>query len=363
VLNNGGPPTSDQILATLAAIQDPDLGRDVVSLGMIKDLVVGQDGRVSFTFELTTPACPVRDRFQTMATKLVGDLPGVTAVDLKMTANVRSAFKRAQPDQVIPGVRQAIAIASGKGGVGKSTVAINLACALGVSGARVGLLDADIYGPSIPGMMGVQDQPKVVDQKLVPLEAFGLSLMSIGFLAGADKAMVWRGPMVSRAIEQMLGDVHWGELDYLVIDLPPGTGDASLTLAQAVPLAGVAIVCTPQSAALNIAVKALQMFRGLNVTPLGLIENMSWFVCGRCGEEHFIFDHGGGERAARRLGVPYLGGIPLEKAIREEADAGAPVVMSRPDSAGSKAFRDVASAVAARVSVQSYRQLPVISVR
>ncbi len=244
----------------LSAIQDPDLGRDVVSLGMIKDLAIGADGRVSFTFELTTPACPVRDRFQTMATKLVGDLPGVTAVDLKMTANVRSAFNRRQPNQVIPGVKQAIAIASGKGGVGKSTVAINLACALGISGARVGLLDADIYGPSIPGMMGIQDEPKVVDQKLVPLEAFGVRLMSIGFLAGADKAMVWRGPMVSRAIEQMVTDVHWGELDYLVIDLPPGTGDASLTLAQAVPLAGVAIVCTPQAAALGIAVKALQMF-------------------------------------------------------------------------------------------------------
>ena len=347
----------------LAAIQDPDLGRDVVSLGMIKDLVIGGDGRVAFTFELTTPACPVRDRFQTMAHKLVSDLPGVTAVDLKMTANVRSAFNRPNPNQVIPGVKQTIAVASGKGGVGKSTVAINLACALGLSGARVGLLDADIYGPSIPGMLGVQDTPKVVDQKLVPLQAFGVKLMSIGFLAGADKAMVWRGPMVSRAIEQMLTDVHWGELDYLVIDLPPGTGDASLTLAQAVPLAGVAIVCTPQAAALNIAVKALQMFQGLNVSPLGLVENMSWFVCGRCSEQHFIFDHGGAERAALRLGVPYLGGIPLEKTIREDADAGAPVVVSHPDTAGAKAFRDVASAVAARVSVQSFRRLPVINVR
>jgi ATP-binding protein involved in chromosome partitioning len=296
----------------LSAIQDPDLGRDVVSLGMIKDLVIGADGRVSFTFELTTPACPVRDRFQTMAHKLVADLPGVTAVDLKMTANVRSAFNRPQPNQVIPGVRQAIAVASGKGGVGKSTVAINLACALSLSGARVGLLDADIYGPSIPGMLGVQNEPRVIDQKLIPLEAFGVKLMSIGFLAGADKAMVWRGPMVSRAIEQMLTDVRWGELDYLVIDLPPGTGDASLTLAQAVALTGVAIVCTPQTAALNIAVKALQMFRGLNVSPLGLVENMSWFVCGRCSEEHFIFDHGGAERAAKRLGVPYLGGTAGE---------------------------------------------------
>ncbi len=356
-------PTTDQVLAALAGIQDPDLHRDVVSLGMIKDLAIGEDGRVSFIFELTTPACPVRDRFQSLAHELVGALPGVTAVDLKMTANVRAAFGGRPRTQIIPGVKHAIAVASGKGGVGKSTVAINLAAALRLAGAEVGLLDADIYGPSIPGMMGIDEQPKVLEQKLMPLEAYGLKLMSIGFLAGADKAMVWRGPMVSKAIEQMLTDVHWGELDYLVIDLPPGTGDAALTLAQAVPLTGVVIVCTPQSAALGIAVKALQMFRGLNVTPLGLVENMSWFICGRCSEQHFIFDHGGAERAAQRLGVPYLGAIPLEKTIREEADAGAPVVVSQPDTVGAKAFREVASAVAARVAIQSFRQLPVINVR
>ena len=360
---NSAPPSPDQVLAALAAIQDPDVGRDVVSLGMIKDLVIAGDGRVSFTFELTTPACPVKDRFQTAARKLVGDLPGVTAVDLKMTSNVRSAFGSQPRSQMLPGVKQVVAVASGKGGVGKSTVAVNMACSLSLAGANVGLLDADIYGPSIPGMMGVQDQPRVLEQKLVPLEAYGLKIMSIGFLAGADKAMVWRGPMVSRAIEQMLSDVLWGQLDYLIVDLPPGTGDASLTLAQAVPLTGVVVVCTPQSAALTIAVKALQMFRGLNVPPLGLVENMSWFICGRCSEEHHIFDHGGAERAARRLGVPYLGGIPMEKAIREEADAGRPVVVSRPDTAGAKAFHDLASAVAARISVQSFRQLPVLNVR
>jgi len=350
------------VLAALSAIEDPDLHRDVVSLGMIKDLDVSGDGRVRFTFELTTPACPVRDRFQAMARDLVGSIPGVTAVELKMTANVRAAFN-GHSTHAIPGVKHTVAVASGKGGVGKSTVAVNLAAALRDTGATVGVLDADIYGPSVPSMLGVRDQPKVVEQKLVPLEAFGLKVMSIGLLAGADKAMVWRGPMVSRAIEQMLTDVRWGELDYLVVDLPPGTGDASLTLAQAIPLTGVAVVCTPQEAALRIAVKALQMFRGLNVTPLGLVENMSWFVCGRCSEEHFIFDHGGAGRAAQRLGVPYLGAIPLEKAIREEADAGSPVVLSRPDTAGAKAFRSVASAVAARISVQSFRRLPVINVR
>src|SRR5256884_6310905 len=330
---------------------------------MIKDLVITGQGRVSFTFELTTPACPVRDRFQTQAHELVGNLPGVTAVDLRMTSNVRAAFNGGSREAAIPGVKHVIAVGSGKGGVGKSTIAVNLAASLQLAGARVGLLDADIYGPSVPGMLGVSDTPKVQDQKLVPLEAFGLKVISIGLLAGADKAMVWRGPMVSRAIEQMLTDVRWGDLDYMIVDLPPGTGDASLTLAQAIPLTGVAVVCTPQDAALKIAVKALQMFRGLNVTPLGLIENMSWFVCDDCGKEHHIFDHAGANHVAKRLGVAYLGAVPLESAIREEADVGAPVVVSRPDGPGAQALRKVASAIAARVSVQSFRQLPVINVR
>ena len=356
-------PSKEEILTVLSAIKDPDLGRDVVSLGMIKDLAISEAGRVSFTFELTTPACPVRDRFQQLAHDLVSGLPGVTAVDLRMTANVRAAHNGGVQSGAIPGVKHVVAVASGKGGVGKSTIAVNLASSLQLAGARVGLLDADIYGPSVPAMLGVADPPQVREQKLVPLDAFGVKMISIGLLAGADKAMIWRGPMVSRAIEQMIRDVWWGELDYLVVDLPPGTGDASLTLAQAVPMSGVVVVCTPQETALRIAVKALQMFRGLNVPALGLVENMSWFVCGRCGEEHHVFDHGRAEQAAQRLGVPYLGGIPLESAIREASDGGAPVVISSPESAGAQALRKVASAVAARVSVQSFRQLPVISVR
>ena len=358
-----GSPTEEQILSALSGIVDPDLGRDVVSLGMIKDLEI-DGGAVSFTFELTTPACPVRDRFQSMAEERVAALPGVDAVKVKMTSNVRQSRPLGgDSESMIPGVRQTIAVASGKGGVGKSTVAVNLAAALAASGARVGVLDADIYGPSIPAMMGTRQQPSIVDQKLIPLEAHGLKLMSIGFLAGAEKAMVWRGPMVSKAIQQMLSDVSWGELDYLIIDLPPGTGDASLTLAQSVPLSGVAIVCTPQDVALDIAVKALQMFRSLNVTPLGLIENMSWYVCPDCGHESHIFSHGGAEKAAERLGIPYLGAIPLEEAIREEADAGAPVVAARPDSPGAQAFRDLATKVAAQTSIQSFRRLPVLNVR
>ena len=355
-------PSSEQVLQALSAIIDPDLGRDVVSLGMIKDLDITPAGAVAFNFELTTPACPVKDRFRNQAEELVSALPGVSAVNMKFTSNVRAGFFQRQGPELIPGVRNTIAIASGKGGVGKSTVAINIAAALRQTGARVGLLDADIYGPSVPAMAGVSEQPVVVEGRLVPLEAYGLKLMSIGFQAGSDKAMVWRGPMVSKAISQMIGDVSWGELDYLLIDLPPGTGDASLTIAQTIPLSGVAVVCTPQDVALDIAVKALQMFRSLNVKALGLVENMSWFVCDGCGKEHHIFSHGGGEAAAERLGVPFLGSIPLEAAVREEADAGAPVVLSRPETASAGAFRDIAGRIASQCSIQSFRQLPVINV-
>jgi ATP-binding protein involved in chromosome partitioning len=356
-------PTNQQVLDALAQIHDPDLGRDVVSLGMIKELVIDPAGRVSFTFELTTPACPVRDRFKSQAQDLVGAMPGVSAVDVRMTANVRPAFMRPKPSEILPGVKQTIAVASGKGGVGKSTVAVNLAAALRKAGAEVGLLDADIYGPSVPAMTGSKTTPEQVNGRLLPIEAHGLKVMSFGQIYPGTEPTIYRGPMVGKAIEAMMTQVDWGRLDYLVIDLPPGTGDASLTLAQAVPLTGVAIVCTPQDVATDIAVKALQMFRKLNVTPLGLIENMSWYVCPSCGHRHDIFGHGGAEAAARQYGVPFLGSVPLEESIREDADAGTPVVISRPDSPGAKAFVEIASQVAARTSIQSYRQLPVINVR
>jgi ATP-binding protein involved in chromosome partitioning len=355
-------PSSEQVLQALSRIKDPDLGRDVVSLGMIKELDVTPEGRVSFTFELTTPACPVRDRFKSQAEDAVNEIPGVTGVDVRMTANVRPAFSRPKPSEILPGVKQTIAVASGKGGVGKSTVAVNLAAALRQSGASVGLLDADILGPSVPVMTGSRTMPQQENGRLQPIEAHGLKLMSFGHIYPAGQPTIYRGPMVGKAIEALMVQVDWGRLDYLVIDLPPGTGDASLTLAQAIPITGVAIVCTPQDVATNIAINALQMFRKLNVTPLGLIENMSWYVCPSCGHRHEIFSHGGAEAAARRLGVPFLGAIPLEEGIREDADTGTPVVISRPDSVGAKAFVDIASQVAARTSIQSFRQLPVINV-
>jgi len=267
------------------------------------------------------------------------------------------------PDDPLPAVNNVVLVVSGKGGVGKSSVATNLAMSLSRTGWRVGLLDADIYGPSVPVMTGSRRVPEQVNGRLLPVEAHGMKLMSFGHINPGSEPTIYRGPMVGKAIEAMMVQVDWGRLDYLVIDLPPGTGDASLTLAQAVPLTGVAIVCTPQDVATDIAVKALQMFRKLNVTPLGLIENMSWYVCPSCGHRHEIFSHGGAESAARRLGVPFLGAIPLEEGIREDADSGTPVVISRPDSAGAKAFVAIASQVAARTSIQSFRQLPVITVR
>jgi ATP-binding protein involved in chromosome partitioning len=330
---------------------------------MIKEIEISTAGSVAFTFELTTPACPVKEKFKALAEELVSGLPGVTAVAVNMTANVRQNFNRPKSGEMIPGVKQTIAVASGKGGVGKSTTAANLAAALHLAGAKVGLLDADVYGPSMPAMLGTFDEPVVVDGKLRPLEVNGLKVMSMGFLAGADRAMVWRGPLVGRFVSQMLSDVDWGELDYLVIDLPPGTGDASLTLAQTIPLTGVVIVSTPQDVALDIAVKALQMFRTLNVAPLGLVENMSFFKCPDCGHEAHIFSHGGAEAAAAQLEIPFLGAIPLDIEIRSQADAGMPIVISKPDSPGAKAFVDIAAKIAAQTSIRSFRQLPVLNIK
>jgi ATP-binding protein involved in chromosome partitioning len=354
--------TPEAVLDALRKVHDPDLRKDIVSLGMIKDLRVDNaaDGAtVSFTFELTTPACPVRNQLENMARTAVQAVPGVKRVDLKMSASVRASTRQA-PESIVPDVKNIVAVGSGKGGVGKSTVAANLAVALGQRGAKVGLLDADIYGPTIPAMMGTRSKPRYTGDKLIPLEAYGIKMMSLGLLTDTDTPVIWRGPLVGGAVRQMLTDVDWGELDYLIIDLPPGTGDAPLTLIQTVPLTGAIIVTTPQDVALNIATKALAMFRHLHVHILGIVENMSYYVCPECGHRAYIFGHGGASAAAERLKVPFLGEIPLSEGIRETGDAGIPIVMERPQTAQAQAFGHVAEQLAAQISIRNTRVIPTV---
>ncbi len=347
----GSGPSEAQVLEALRRVQDPELGRDVVSLGMIKDLKV-EDGRVSFTLELTTPACPLSDQLEREARAAVEGVPGVQEVQMEVTARVRGIPER----RPIPGVENVIAVASGKGGVGKSTVAVNLAVALAQEGARVGLLDADVYGPSAPTMLGVHDRPHVYpDGKIQPLEAHGVRVMSVGFLIAEDQPVIWRGPMAHQLIQQFLLQVRWGELDYLIVDLPPGTGDVQLTLTQTIPLSGAIIVTTPQKVALVDAVKGLEMFRQVNVPVLGIVENMSYFLCPHCGERTYVFAREGGRRLAEERGVPLLGEIPLEPAVMEASEEGEPIVLRDPESATAQAFRALARAAAGQMSIAAHR--------
>lgn len=340
--------SEQEVLAALSRVKDPELHRDLVSLGMIKDLKV-EGSKVSFTLELTTPACPFNAQMEAETRAAVAALPGVEKVEMKLSAQVRARKER----EAIPGVKHTVAIGSGKGGVGKSTVAVNLAVALAEMGAQVGLLDADIYGPSIPVLMGVREQPRSDGQRILPLMRYGVRLMSIGFLLPEGAPVIWRGPMVAGAIQQFLRDVAWEGVDYLLIDLPPGTGDAQLTLCQAIPLTGSVIVMTPQDVATAIGVKTLNMFRQLRVPILGVIENMSYFICPHCERPTEIFDRGGGKRASEVLGVPFLGEIPLDVEVRRGADEGEPIVIRNPRSAVAEVFRQVARALAGRISVET----------
>lgn len=336
------------VLEALRGVVDPELGRDLVSLGMIKDLRVSEDGLVSFTLELTTPACPMRRELEKMAREAVERVPGVKEVRVKVSAKVMAA----PAPKSIPGIKNAVAVASGKGGVGKSTVAVNLALALASTRASVGLLDADVYGPTIPKMLDVIRPPMPAGGGLEPgLSYMGVKVMSFGLLVSEETPIIWRGPLVGKAVEEMITQVNWGELDYLIVDLPPGTGDAPLSLAQAIPITGVVIVTTPQDAALRIAVKALNMFRKMKVEVIGIVENMSYFICPYCGSRTDVFGHGGAALACKELGVPFLGEIPLAPEIREHGDTGRPIVMSDPDSPASKAFIEFAEKVAGRLSV------------
>ena len=341
--------TVDQVLTSLRKVVDPELHKDIVSMGMIKDLAI-TDGKVSFTLELTTPACPFNDDIEQDVRAAMSDI-GVQNLDLKVTARVMEG-RAISMDELIPDVKNIIAVASGKGGVGKTTIAVNLALALARSGAKVGLLDADIYGPSVPLMLGAEADPQVLKNKIQPPNVEGIKVISMGFFyEQSQQAGIYRGPIVSGIIKQFLTDVDWGSLDYLIIDLPPGTGDAPLTMAQTIPVTGIIIVTTPQDVAMNVAVKALGMFSKLNVPIVGVIENMSYLQCPHCSEHISIFGKGGGQKISEKFDIPFLGEIPLSPQIMEGSDKGKPVIVSDPDSIQANALRKVAKTIAGRISV------------
>nr|WP_309690103.1 Mrp/NBP35 family ATP-binding protein [Armatimonas sp.] len=356
-----------QVLAALRTVPDPDLGKDLVALNMIKNVRIC-DGNVAFIVELTTPACPMKAKIEADCRAAVGEIPGVKGIKIDLTANV--VARRPQGGKIIPKVKHVIAVASGKGGVGKSTVATNLAIALAQSGARVGLMDADVYGPTIPMLLGLEDEHLEqtaerqadgnVISKIAPAERHGVSCVSMGFLVEPGQPVVWRGPMLGKVVNQFLGDVAWGELDYLLVDLPPGTGDVTMTLSESIPLSGAVIVMTPQDVASSIAVKSLRAFQKLNVPILGIIENMAYFVAPDTGNTYYIFGRGGGQDAAEELKVPFLGCIPLDIPTREASDCGEPVLITDPEGAQSQIFHEVAGKLAQQISIQSRKFRPLM---
>jgi ATP-binding protein involved in chromosome partitioning len=347
------PLTEQNVLDALRAVKDPDLHRDIVALNFVKGLSIqGKD--VSFTIELTTPACPVREELKASSIRAVREtIEGVGEVRVEMTSHVKQHERGQEQSSILTGVKNTIAVASGKGGVGKSTVSVNLAVALAKEGAKVGLVDLDMYGPSIPLMMGIKGRPKMMNNRLLPMENWGVKVMSIGFLVDPMQAVVWRGPMVSGAVKQFMSDVEWGDLDYLVMDLPPGTGDIQLTLVQTIPLTGAVVVTTPQDISLADALKAWKMFDKVNVPVLGVVENMSYYVCSHCGSREEIFDSGGGRRTAGELGVPFLGEIPLFTNIRVSGDRGTPVAADAATPVQGEFFRTIARNTAAQVSIRN----------
>ncbi len=354
--------SNEIVLDALKQIIDPDLRKDIVTLGFIRDLKI-DGGDVSFRIVLTTPACPVKEQMEAQATEIVGAIDGVTNVAVTMDAEVPQGRGIAN-NVAIPGVKNIIAVSSGKGGVGKSTVAVNLAVALAQDGAKVGIMDADVYGPNVPIMLGAaQNQPQVSDGKLIPIDAFGIRMISMALLVPPDKPMILRGPMLHGVVRQFLSDVNWGELDYLIVDMPPGTGDVQLSLAQLVPVQGAVLVTTPQEVSLSDVRRAVKMFETVNVPVLGVIENMSYFIAPDTGNKYEIFGKGGGQRLCDEYGLNLLGEVPLGMEVREGGDKGVPVVVSAPDSPQSKAFHKVAEEVARQVSIEAMKPELVITSR
>lgn len=357
-----GQLSEEVVLNSLRQIVDPDLRKDIVKLGFVRDLKI-DGGSVSFRIVLTTPACPVREQMEEQAREIVGSLEGVTNVNVTMDAEVPQGRGVAN-NVAIPGVKNIIAVSSGKGGVGKSTVAVNLAVSLAQNGARVGLMDADVYGPNVPMMLGIgYDQPEVVNGQLKPIEAHGIKMISMAVLVPPDKPMILRGPMLHGVVRQFLTDVNWGELDYLIVDMPPGTGDVQLSLAQLVPVQGAVVVTTPQEVSLADVRRAVKMFEQVNIPVLGVIENMSYFIAPDTGNRYEIFGKGGGQKLAGEYGLNFLGEVPLGMEVREGGDKGVPVVVSAPDSPQSAAFRKVAEEVARQVSIEAMKPELVIMSR
>ncbi len=344
------PLPREAVMAALATVNDPELHRDIVSLGMVKQVEI-EGGRVAVTIELTTPACPLKEVFTRDIRAALGNVPGFRAVAIEFTANVKP--REIKPDDLAPGVRNIIAVASGKGGVGKSTVSVGLAIALAQTGARVGLLDADMYGPNIPLMMGLAEPPRVAEGKILPLENYGVKVISIGFLVEPGAPVIWRGPMLNSALRQFFSDVAWGELDYLVVDLPPGTGDVQISLVQLVPVTGAVLVTTPQEVSLQDARRGAAMFVQTQTALLGVIENMAYFRCDACNKKHYIFGEGGGRRIAEEFGVPLLGSIPIGQSVREGGDSGRPILIADPECEQSRTIREAAAALAAHVAVRN----------
>ncbi|HVG54378.1 MAG TPA: Mrp/NBP35 family ATP-binding protein [Vicinamibacterales bacterium] len=362
-------PDRDAVLSALRVVVDPDIRRDIVTLGFVKDLSIA-NGRVAFTIELTTPACPVKDQLREQAMNAVRALGGVSQVDVQLTAKVRSASAPETGRPPLPGVKNVIAVGAGKGGVGKTTVAVNLAVALAKCGGRVGLLDGDIYGPNIPLMLGLSTQLTTDGKQIVPAEKYGVQVVSIGFLTQDDAPIIWRGPMLHGAIQQFFREVAWRDLDYLIVDMPPGTGDVALSMSQTVPVVGSIVVTTPQQVSLSDSRRAVKMYQKLNIPTIGIVENMSYYQCTNCHHEADIFGHGGGEKLAAELSVPFLGRLPVYQPIREGSDAGVPLVVAEPESAAGRAFLTLAERTAAQVSIAAFKtaeanrgKIPLIPVR